>query len=104
MDHICGNSVQMHLINVAISLLHLPNNSHTCLLGLLINQTHIRDQSYHPNCILVLKANNSHNGIVRTCKHATMYNSNTCIRYKYFTCLSNTTCINYPRNNNYQES
>ena len=51
------------------------------LLVPFIDQSQIRDQLSHHNFIFLLKANTSSNNIVKTCIHADMYDSNTCICY-----------------------
>ena len=86
---LCGNLIPQVLDkickswNIAIrTILRLPYNAHTCYLGPLIGQYHIRTQLYARNFKFLFYAYRSPNVIVKTCINNAMYNANTPIGYK----------------------
>ena len=64
------------------TLLHLPYNTHTCYLGPLIDQLHIRRQLYIRDCCFLWHASRLSNCIVKICINNASYTANTCIGYK----------------------
>ena len=70
--------------NIAIrTLLQLPFNAHTWLLGPITEQNNIRTQLYIRNYRFLYYASRSSNVIVKQCINHAMYNSNSDLGYKF---------------------
>ena len=70
--------------NIAMrTLLQLPFNAHTWLLGPITEQNNIRTQLYIRNYRFLYYASRSSNRIVKQCINYAMYNSNSDLGYKF---------------------
>ena len=70
--------------NIAIcTLLQLPFNAHTWLLGPITEQNNIRTQLYIHNYYFLYYASRSSNVIVKQCINHAMYDSNSDLGYKF---------------------